>query len=218
MTTALLSLGSNMGESWAYLRVAVDTLGSAVVAVSSVYRTPPWGPVAQDDFLNIAVLVTDPAVDAAGWLERCHEVERAANRERLVRWGPRTLDADVIAVWRGEAGRGEAAEGGGAGDGVADSDGGGVRGGSAYGGGARGESAGYDGDLVADTEPVISADPVLTLPHPRAAERGFVLVPWAEIQPNAELPGRGPITTLIAALDVSDIERVGALDDGPQPA
>lgn len=179
MTAALLSLGSNMGDSLGQLRAAVDALGDAAVAVSSVYRTPPWGPVVQDDFLNIAVLVADPDTDAPGWLERCHAVERAAHRERLVRWGPRTLDADVIAVWRG------------------------------------GE---YRGDRLVVADPVVSDDPMLTLPHPRAHERGFVLVPWAEIQPGAELAGHGPIATLIAALDVSDIVRVGSLRDGPPPA
>lgn len=168
MTAAVLSLGSNMGDSWDYLRSAVAGLGAAVRRVSSVYRTPPWGPVAQNDFLNIAVLVADPAADARTWLERCHAVERAANRERLVHWGPRTLDADVVAVWQGSG------------------------------------------------EPVVSDDPVLTLPHPRAAERAFVLVPWAEIQPGAELPGHGPISTLLAALDVSDIAKVGILGDTTQ--
>jgi 2-amino-4-hydroxy-6-hydroxymethyldihydropteridine diphosphokinase len=56
---------------------------------------------------------------------------------------------------------------------------------------------------------VISADPELTLPHPRAAERGFVLVPWAEVDPAAELPGAGPIANLIDRLDTSGITRVG---------
>jgi len=50
---------------------------------------------------------------------------------------------------------------------------------------------------------------VLTLPHPRAAQRAFVLVPWAEIDPTADLPGTGPIADLVAALDISGITRVG---------
>ncbi|MEO7127000.1 MAG: 2-amino-4-hydroxy-6-hydroxymethyldihydropteridine diphosphokinase [Nakamurella sp.] len=183
MTTAVLSLGSNMGDSSGYLRDAVRGLGAALRHVSSVYRTPPWGPVEQDDFLNIAVVVADPLCDAPGWLARCHELERAANRERLVHWGPRTLDADVVAVWQQPATE--------------------RRG---------GETVEYDAVLGSDTSPVVSTDPVLTLPHPRSFERGFVLVPWAEIQPAADLPGHGAIATLIAALDVSDIVRVGALD------
>lgn len=184
MTTAVLSLGSNMGDSWGYLRDAVRGLGVAVQRVSSVYRTPPWGPVEQNDFLNIAVVVADPHCAAQGWLERCHGAERAANRERLVHWGPRTLDADVIAVWREPA--------------TADLD---------------GETAEYDAVLGSDTVPIVSADPVLTLPHPRAFERGFVLVPWAEIHPAADLPGYGAVAKLLATMDVSDIVRVGPLRD-----
>lgn len=170
MTTALLSLGSNMGDSQGLLRAAVAGLGPAVRSTSSVYRTPPWGPVAQDDFLNIAVLVDDPAVDAYGWLDRCHGIEQAAHRERHVRWGPRTLDADVVAVWTG------------------------------------------NGEVLGAA--IISDDPALTLPHPRAHERGFVLVPWAEIQAGAILPGYGRVVDLIAAMDVSAIERVGVLGAG----
>ncbi len=186
MTAAVLSLGSNMGDSLGYLRAAVEGLGAAVRRVSSVYRTPPWGPVPQDDFLNIAVLVVDDAVDAPGWLQRCHELERAAHRERLVRWGPRTLDADVVAVWERASGPGEDAE------------------------------IEYDAVLGADREPVVSADPVLMLPHPRAHERAFVLVPWNEIQPGATLPGHGPVAVLLAHLDTSEIVRVGEIDmSGP---
>lgn len=184
MTTAVLSLGSNMGDSLGCLRAAVLGLGAAVRRVSSVYRTPPWGPVAQDDFLNIAVIVSDRATDAAGWLEHCHELERAAHRERLVRWGPRTLDADVVAVWRP---RPAAGAGGGASR-------------------RRGDTA-----IMVDTDPVISDDATLTLPHPRAHERAFVLVPWNEIQPDAELPGHGAVAALLAGLDVSGIVRVGDL-------
>jgi 2-amino-4-hydroxy-6-hydroxymethyldihydropteridine diphosphokinase len=196
MTTAVLSIGSNMGDSLGFLRDAVRGLGDAVRRVSSVYRTPPWGPVAQDDFLNIAVVVSDGAVDATGWLERCHELERAAHRERLVRWGPRTLDADVVAVWRQDAG----AVSNGADRVDLDTS-------------AR---PGYDAPFGSDTTPVLSADPVLTLPHPRAHERAFVLVPWHEIQPSAVLPGHGPVATLLAGLDVSDIVCIGELGVGPR--
>jgi 2-amino-4-hydroxy-6-hydroxymethyldihydropteridine diphosphokinase len=153
--------------------------------------------VAQDDFLNICVIVADDRVEATGWLARCQELERAARRERLVRWGPRTLDADVVAVWQrgsdvdrsGVALAGTDASGD---DGVA---------------GLRAS----DGDLEFDTDPVVSADPELTLPHPRAHERGFVLVPWNEIQPAAVLPGHGPVATLLTGLDVTDIVRIGDL-------
>ena len=143
MTRAVLSIGSNLGDSFARLQAAVDGLGDAVVSVSGVYRTAPWGGVEQDDFLNAIVLVSDPAADAEGWLERARALERAADRTREVRWGPRTLDVDVI-----------------------------------------------------DVEGVTSDDPELTLPHPRAHERDFVLVPWLEVDPRATLAGR-PIAELV---------------------
>lgn len=193
MTRAVLSLGSNLGDSAALLREAVQALGAAVVRVSSVYRTPPWGPVAQDDFLNIAVLASDPGLDAGGWLERCHVLERAARRERLVRWGPRTLDADVIGVWDGGH------------DGPLSG-----RGGSAGTGFAVGPCPAWD-----ESTAIRSDDPTLILPHPRAFERAFVLLPWAEVQPEAVLPDSGAIRDLLARLDVTDIDLVGPLFAAP---
>jgi 2-amino-4-hydroxy-6-hydroxymethyldihydropteridine diphosphokinase len=160
MTRAVLSIGSNIGDRTAYLQTAVAALGRTVRAVSSIYRTPPWGGVEQDDFYNIVVIVEDGEDGSAQWLRRCRELEEAAGRERLVHWGPRTLDADVITV----------------------------------------EQHGH---------PIVSADPELTLPHPRAAQRAFVLVPWAEVDPTAELPGAGSIADLIDGLDTSGITRVG---------
>ena len=105
------------------------------VAVSSVYETPPWGGVDQDDYLNAVVVVEDDGTDAYGWLRKARELEDAAGRVRESRWGPRTLDVDVI-----------------------------------------------------DVDGIVSTDPELTLPHPRAYERAFVLVPWAEVDPQARLP------------------------------
>ena len=158
MTRAVLSLGANLGDAAGRLAQAVDALGDAVVAASAVYVTPPWGPVEQDDFLNRTVVVDDPARDAYGWLALARELEAAADRTRPVRWGPRTLDVDVVAVW-------------------------------------------------ADGVPVASDDPELQLPHPRAAERAFVLLPWAEIEPAAELPGAGRVVDLLARLDTDGIRR-----------
>ena len=136
MADAVLSIGSNQSDRLAHLRSAVSSLGPWVRAVSPVYETPPWGPVEQDDFLNAVLLVSDDAADGAEWLRRAHRAEDAAGRTREVRWGPRTLDVDVVAV---------------------------------------------DGE--------VSDDPVLTLPHPRAAERAFVLVPWGDVDPGANLGG-----------------------------
>lgn len=214
MSRAVLSLGGNLGDPRAQLAAAVRTLAPVLTAVSSVYRTPPWGPVAQDDFLNLAVIVSDGSVDATGWLERCHELERAARRERTVRWGPRTLDADVVAVWQPRSGDHGGDVAGAAGtEGVAGTAG--AVGANASSDGRASDLRWHDADLGADTDPVLSVDPVLTLPHPRAHERGFVLVPWNEIQPAAVLPGHGPVATLMAGLDVSDIVRIGDVGELP---
>jgi 2-amino-4-hydroxy-6-hydroxymethyldihydropteridine diphosphokinase len=99
MTTAVLSLGSNLGDRFEHLRGAVVGLGEAVLAASGVYETPPWGDPDQPAYLNAVVLAAD-AVDPLGWLERAGELERSAGRVRdpARRFGPRTLDVDVVAV------------------------------------------------------------------------------------------------------------------------
>ncbi len=98
MTRAVLSLGSNLGDRLANLRSAVTGLDDAVVAVSPVYETAPWGDVAQPDFLNAVVIVAADGVDEWGWLAKAQLLEAAAHRVRTVRWGPRTLDVDVVTV------------------------------------------------------------------------------------------------------------------------
>lgn len=146
MSTAVLSVGANLGDRLAALQGAVDAHRRWLVAVSPVYETAPWGPVPQDDFLNAVLIVTDPEAGPRDWLERAQAAEQAAGRVRDVRWGPRSLDVDVIAV-----------------------------------------------------DETHSADPALTLPHPRAAERAFVLVPWLAMAPGAHLAGE-PVARLVAAL------------------
>ena len=89
--TAVLAVGSNIGDRLAMLRLAVEVL--APTAVSAVYETDPVGGVEQDDYLN-AVLLCD--LDAATAWARAQQAEQAAGRERVVRWGPRTLDVDVV--------------------------------------------------------------------------------------------------------------------------
>ena len=97
-----LGLGSNLGDRWGHLRRAVDQLraGStpAVTAVSRVYETDPvGGPEDQGAYLNLVVELAVPdAVDPYRLLEQCHRLEAAAQRVRTVRWGPRTLDVDVV--------------------------------------------------------------------------------------------------------------------------
>jgi 2-amino-4-hydroxy-6-hydroxymethyldihydropteridine diphosphokinase len=131
---AYVAIGSNLGDRLAHLQAAVDglaaTLGVDVVAVSSVYETDPVGPD-QPDYLN-AVVALDISLSAHELLRVGQGLENAEARVRAERWGPRTLDVDVLLV----------------------------------------------GDEVVD-------DPDLIVPHPRMAERGFVLVPLADVAPEA---------------------------------
>lgn len=157
MTRAVLSLGSNLGDRYGQLRAAVHTLSGLVRVVSGVYETPPWGDADQPSYLNAALIATGD-VDPLGWLALARRAERAAGRVRDPgrRFGPRTLDVDVIAVWTSEG------------------------------------------------EPVVTADPELTLPHPRAHLRAFVLRPWIDIEPYAVLPGQGAVSDLLRAGPASD--------------
>jgi 2-amino-4-hydroxy-6-hydroxymethyldihydropteridine diphosphokinase len=99
VTRAYLGLGSNLGDRLAHLQRAVDALaavdGIAVVAVSRVYETAPVGGPEQGDFLN-AVLAVDTTLDAFALLAAAQAAERGEQRVRTVRWGPRTLDVDVL--------------------------------------------------------------------------------------------------------------------------
>ncbi|MEU1390161.1 MULTISPECIES: 2-amino-4-hydroxy-6-hydroxymethyldihydropteridine diphosphokinase [unclassified Nonomuraea] len=149
---AVLALGSNLGERFQTLQGAIDTLfdapGLEFVKASPVYETDPvGGPGGQEPYLN-AVVVAETALPPRTLLERALGVENAFGRVRAERWGPRTLDVDLIVV----------------------------------------------GETVSD-------DPELTLPHPRAHERAFVLVPWSVIDPEATVPGRGRVADLLAELD-----------------
>jgi 2-amino-4-hydroxy-6-hydroxymethyldihydropteridine diphosphokinase len=98
MTRAVLSLGSNLGDRFGRLQAAVDGFAGVIRAVSPVYETAPWGGVPQPDFLNAVIIVSDPDTDAWGWLRRGQRLEDASGRVREVRWGPRTLDVDVVTV------------------------------------------------------------------------------------------------------------------------
>ena len=116
-----------------------------------MYETAPVGGPAQPEYLN-AVLVAATTLSARAILDRCQEAENALGRVRTERWGPRTLDVDVI---------------------------------------------------VYGTE--VSDDPELTLPHPRAHERAFVLAPWHDVDPGAVIPGRGRVADLLAAVGTADV-------------
>ncbi|BBZ30619.1 2-amino-4-hydroxy-6-hydroxymethyldihydropteridine diphosphokinase [Mycolicibacterium madagascariense] len=166
MTEVVLSIGSNLGDRLGHLQSVVDGLGRAVVAVSPVYETDAWGGVEQGPFLNAVVLATDPALDCRGWLHRGWEFERAADRRRERRWGPRTLDVDLITCRDGE-------------------------------------------------HEVLSADEELTLPHPHAHQRAFVLVPWLAVDATATLTRHGaprPVADLLAELDAAERDGVRPVD------
>jgi 2-amino-4-hydroxy-6-hydroxymethyldihydropteridine diphosphokinase len=168
MSRAVLSLGSNLGDRVAHLRAAVAGLSDVLLLASGVYETPPWGDSDQPAYLNAAVLVARDGEPARGWLARAHALEQAAGRVRDPdrRFGPRTLDVDVVAVW---------------------------------------------GD---DGEPVLSDDPELTLPHPRAHLRAFVLRPWIDLEPYGRLPGHGWLSDLLQAEPVAaDVHHVRARPD-----
>lgn len=154
--TVVLSLGSNLGDRLANLQLGLEVMtagGISFLAVSGVYETAPVGGPEQEDYLN-AVLLAASALPARDILALCAAAEAAAGRERTVRFGPRTLDVDIIAC---------------------------------------------------GTE--TSADPELTLPHPRAHERAFVLAPWLEVEPHAVLPGWGPVADLMAAIGTAGVRR-----------
>lgn len=167
MSRAVLCLGGNLGDKRATLAGALEQLGERLVAVSHGYETAPWGDPDQPAYLNAVAVVDDPQVDAQGWLGIAQGLEADAGRSRdpARRYGPRTLDVDVIAVW--EAGR-----------------------------------------------PVTRDDPVLTLPHPRAHLRAFVLVPWNEVEPAAVLPGHGAVAALLGTEAVAP-DVPGVVDVGP---
>lgn len=99
MNQSYLSLGSNMGDRFDMLRQAVSQLADhpaiTVIRISSLYETDPVGFTDQDPFLNMVIqLETD--LGALELLDACQEIEGNLNRKRLVRWGPRTIDLDIL--------------------------------------------------------------------------------------------------------------------------
>lgn len=99
MTRAYLGLGSNLGDRLGHLQRAIEALaavdGIEVLAVSRVYETAPVGGPEQDDFLN-AVLSIETMLEPAAVLAAAQAAEQGEQRVRTVRWGPRTLDVDVL--------------------------------------------------------------------------------------------------------------------------
>ncbi|GAY18279.1 2-amino-4-hydroxy-6-hydroxymethyldihydropteridine diphosphokinase [Mycobacterium sp. shizuoka-1] len=162
MTRVVLSIGSNLGDRMARLKAAVVGLGDTVRALSPVYETDAWGGVEQGPFLNAVVVADDPEADGHEWLRRAQALENANDRVREQKWGPRTLDVDLVSC----------------------SDGG--------------------------TE-VFSRDEGLTLPHPLAHLRAFVMIPWLAVDPDAELTVAGQrqrVDRLLTELEAVDRDGV----------
>jgi 2-amino-4-hydroxy-6-hydroxymethyldihydropteridine diphosphokinase len=159
MAEAVLALGGNVGDVRSTLDRAVAMLCDShevrLIARSSDYRTPPWGVTDQPAFVN-RCLIVETALSPRALLARALEVEAALGRKRAKerRWGPRTIDIDLIA---------------------------------------------YD-DVTID-------EPDLTLPHPRALERAFVLAPLAEIAPDRMIAGTR-VADALGRLDSGGIERL----------
>ena len=145
---AVISLGANIGDPKAQMDLAVAMLREAteVISVSAYFSTKPVSDIEQPDYLN-AICVAECDLPALDLLAVLHGIEKTLGRERLEKWGPRTIDLDLIQY----------------------------------------------GSLLS------SADE-LTLPHPRAHERRFVLEPWISIDPEAILLTHGKVSELLAQL------------------
>lgn len=152
---AYIGLGSNLGDPLENLRRAVSRLESSdsirSITCSSVYRSRPVGYLDQPDFLNAVVRVlTD--LDPIDLLLLCRSIESALGRKRKERWGPRTMDLDILL---------------------------------------------FEGEEVLTEE--------LTIPHPRMAERGFVLLPLLEVEPDARFPDGSLIRESLEGLPREDL-------------
>ena len=144
----IIAHGSNIGEPKENLDLAIALLREAteVLKVSSYYVTKPVGYEDQPDFVN-AVCIIESELPAIDLLNMLHGIEKAMGRERNIKWGPRTIDLDIIQY----------------------------------------------GSLLSNAAE-------LTLPHPSAHERKFVLEPWHEIEPDAVLLTHGKIAELLSKL------------------
>lgn len=141
MNKVFISIGSNIGEREVYLGEAVKALNdredTTVESVSSIYETAPVGYTDQADFLNIVIAI-ETTLTAVDLLSVCQEIEQELGRKRIIRWGPRTVDLDI---------------------------------------------------LLYNEEKIVTEN--LIVPHPRMAERAFVLIPLLEIEPNQVNPLSG---------------------------
>ena len=158
---AFVGLGANLGDAIHTLREALRELDALprtrLLRASRLYRTRAWGVQGQPDFINAVAMLETPLSPRA-LLDELLGVERTHGRDRAreTRWGPRTLDLDLL----------------------------------------------LHGDADID-------EPGLRVPHPHLHERAFVLLPMAEIAPDAVVPGFGRVHDLAAAMAGDGIEAIG---------
>jgi 2-amino-4-hydroxy-6-hydroxymethyldihydropteridine diphosphokinase len=158
--SAWIGLGGNLGDVETTLHEALWALDAlpqtSIRAQSAFYRSRPWGRTDQPGFIN-AVVEVQTRLAPRVLLDYMLEIEQRFGRVRTPgdKWGPRTLDLDLLAFGQQQ-----------------------------------------------------SREPGLELPHPNVHERGFVLVPLAEIAPGLELPGQGVVRDLLAAIDASGVEAI----------
>tara|TARA_B110000967_G_C18810263_1_gene523194 strand:+ start:417 stop:941 length:525 start_codon:yes stop_codon:yes gene_type:complete len=157
MADVYIGLGSNKDGPQDQLHRALESLAAEpqieLVAVSDFYQTPPIGP-SQPDYTNAAAQL-QTSLSPESLLDRLQSIEQQQDRVRTLRWGPRTLDLDILLFDK----------------------------------------------LVQDTER-------LTIPHPRMAERAFVLLPLADINPDLALPGGKTVSQLLANCSVQGIVKL----------
>ena len=150
MNQAVLSLGGNIGDREQTLKDAIAEIaklkGVELVSQSSFYESVAVTLSGEDEnapkFLNCVIKI-NTELEPKKLLKKLFEIENDHGRVRLERWGPRTLDIDIIVF----------------------------------------------GSEFVQTKS-------LQIPHPRAHQRGFVLIPWSEIDPEAVLPGHGSVAKL----------------------
>lgn len=141
MNNVFISIGSNIGARHRYLKESIECLkariDTTVEKVSSIYETEPVGYTDQGNFLNVVIQI-HTSLSAEDLLAVCQEIEQTLGRQRTIRWGPRTVDLDILL---------------------------------------------YNQEKI-ETEDLI-------VPHPRMAERAFVLIPLVEIAPEIQNPLNG---------------------------
>jgi len=150
LSSATLALGSNLGDRAANLQSALDALidsgALSDVVVSGIYETEPVGGPEQGPYLN-AVIRGKTSLTPHALLREANRIEDELGRVRMIHWGPRTIDIDILAY----------------------------------------------GNEVLDTEDLV-------IPHPRAHERAFVLLPWSEIDSECEIAAHGTVAQCLSAV------------------